>query len=149
MSDREALEIQFEATGLTGAAYRDGDVVWVSLQGFAAGTGTLVKQIDGRHAMCDEEGGDVCVLLPDDGVRDVDGDVFGRLGAFADALGFDWSVTDDGVLILRRGASTSPRGLSVGQRPPLIELPDVTSGRLVSSDVYYGRPAVFYMWASW
>ena len=28
-------------------------------------------------------------------------------------------------------------------------LPDLRTGELVSADVYRGKPAVFYMWASW
>jgi len=40
-------------------------------------------------------------------------------------------------------------GLSIGDRPPEIRLPEDGSMDIVSSEHVIGKPAVFYMWASW
>ena len=148
----ESLELKLEGEpiALTPAAQREGVEVWVPLQAFCAATGAVLKDIDGagQLAVCDD-GGDVCILLRAGDSRDVHGTTFGRLDAFAAPLGLSWSVTDDGVLAVLRRAVKENTGLAVGDRPPKIELPDVITGELVSADVYYSKPAVFYMWASW
>lgn len=144
--------LQFAVDGETvvgPTALRDGEEVWVPLPAFCAAVDAVLKDTDGHGhwAVCDEEGGDVCVLLADADLREVDGTPFGRLAAFAAPLEIGWSL-NDGVLVLTRGI-TSELGLGVGQLPPPFRLPDVDSGQLVSSDVYIDKPAVFYMWASW
>ena len=145
------LKLEGEPIALTPAAQRDEGEVWVPLEAFCAATGTVLKDIDGagQLAVCDEDGGDVCILLGSGDSRDRHGTTFGRLDAFAAPLGLSWSVTDDGVLAVLRRAVKQSTGLAVGDRPPKIELPDVITGALVSADVYYNKPAVFYMWASW
>ena len=127
---------------------QDGDV-WVPLEAFCAVAGAVVKDIDGQLAVCAADGGDICVLIGAADQRQLDGALYGRLEVFAEPLGLAWSVTDDGVLAIARGAGLAATGVGVGDRPPRFELPDVVTGQLVSADVYYDRPAVFYMWASW
>jgi hypothetical protein len=148
----EQLELMLEGRKitLTPAAQRGEGEVWVPLEAFCDATGAVLKDIDGsgQLAVCDD-GGDVCILLRDGDIHDVSGTPFGRLDAFAEPLQLSWSVTDDGVLAVLRQTSKSNTGLAVGDRPPKIELPDVVTGELISADVYYDKPAVFYMWASW
>ena len=39
--------------------------------------------------------------------------------------------------------------LSVGEVAPAFELPEIGPGGIRSSKEYLGRPAIFFMWASW
>ena len=141
------LKIEGEPIALTPAVQREEGEVWVPLEAFCAATGTVLKDIDGagQLAVCDEDGGDVCILMGACDTRTASGTSFGRLDAFAAPLGLSWSVTDDGVLAVRRRTVKESTGLAVSDRPPKIELPDVVTGELVSADVYYDKPAVFYM----
>jgi hypothetical protein len=145
------LHLEGEPVTLTPAAWHDGGGVWVPLEAFCAAAGAVLKDIDGagQLAVCDEEDGDVCVLLGADDTRDVAGTAFGRLETFAGPLGLTWSLNGNGTLSVIRQAHGQDTRLGVGHRPPKIQLPDVTTGQLVSADVYHDKPAVFYMWASW
>lgn len=136
------------AHDLSPRARREGESAWVPLDAFCDAVGAVSKQVEGSLAVCDVEGGDVCVLLPSGEVRHVDGVAFARLDAFAEALGLSAFVSD-GVLAVRRHAVDAAVGLAIGDRPPPFTLPEVGSGALVSSDVVLGKPAIFYMWASW
>lgn len=110
----------------------------------------LCKEIgpDGQLAVCDDEVRDICVPLIVHDTQKLDKTLYARLRSFADPLGITFSRSGD-VLSVVRGAPAAPAGFSVVHRPPSFELPDVSSSKLVSSDVYYDKPAVFYMWASW
>ena len=147
------LEFHFEGNhvAFTPAAWHDGGDVWVPLEAFCAATGAVLKDIDGagQLAVCNDEGGDVCILLGTGDTRDVADTSFGRLKAFAGPLGLTWTLNGSGALSVIRQDSAQDTGLGVGDRPPKIELPDLTTGQLVSADVYHDKPAVFYMWASW
>ena len=145
------LNLEGEPVALTPSAWHDGGDVWVPLEAFCAAAGAVLKDIDGagQLAVCDEDDGDVCILLGADDTRDVTGTAFGRLEAFAGPLGLAWSLNGNGALSVIRPGTVQDTGLGVGDRPPEIQLPDVNTGQLVSSDVYHDKPAVFYMWASW
>lgn len=138
---------------MTPAPQQDSLGVWVPLTAFCAAVGASLKDIDGagQLAVCGD--GDLCIPLAAEDVRSSMGTAFGRLEAFAAPLGLAWQ-TRDGALILDAGDTAAgdtaiPVGLRFGDQPPRFELPDVHGGQLVSSDVYYNKPAVFYMWASW
>ena len=145
------FELEGVRTALQPAAQQQEGDVWVPLEAFCAATDVVLKDIDGagQLAVCDDSGGDVCILLGADDTRDVQGTTYGRLSAFDAPLGFIWTVRDDGALSVIRRSTSVHTGLGVGDRPPKIELPDVLTGQLVSADVYYSKPAVYYMWASW
>ncbi len=142
---------QDRAAPMTPAPMQDDGGIWVPIHSFCASLHVELKDIDGagQLAVCDTAGGDVCVPLPATAVRSIAGETFARLQAFAEPLGLSWQVTANGVLRIQTGTAAATVGLRPGDAPPRIELPDVVSGQLVSSDVYHDRPAVFYMWASW
>jgi hypothetical protein len=94
-----------------------------------------------------KEDGDICVQLQASDTRDVEGTPFGRLDAFDEPLGLSWTVNDGALSVIRQASAIT--GFGVGDRPPRIELPDIATGQLVSSELYLKKPAVFYMWASW
>lgn len=136
-------------TAMSPAPRQDGKDVWVPLEAFCQAMGVTLKDIgDGQLAVCNNDGADLCIPLASGDTRPFDTIIFGRLEAFGEPLGLSWQTTGDGVLSIARGPGDSV-GLGFGDQPPRIELPDVHTGRLVSSDVYYDKPAVFYMWASW
>jgi hypothetical protein len=144
------LQLEGSLVPLFPAAQSEQGEIWIPLQPFCAVAGILCKQIgpDGELAVCDDEAGDVCVPLNIHDTQKLDGELFARLQSFADPLGITFSLSGD-MLSVTHGTPTVSTGFAIGQRPPRFELPDVSSGKLVSSDVYYDKPAVFYMWASW
>ena len=40
-------------------------------------------------------------------------------------------------------------GLSIGHAPPAFTLPDLYTGKLISSSDFLGKKTAFFMWASW
>ncbi|MBD06448.1 MAG: hypothetical protein CME24_19120 [Gemmatimonadetes bacterium] len=131
------------------APMREGDQAWVPLELFAGLVGCSAKLIgDDRWGVCRDDDEELCVPLGDGDQRQVNGTLFGRLAAFGDAVGLQWFLCDDDILQVGR-LSESVVGLGVGDRPPRIQLPEDGSGDLVSSDHVIGKPAAFYMWASW
>jgi hypothetical protein len=141
------LSVDGRPVVLDPSAQQDKDGIWVPLTPFCEAVDAQLKQVGESWAVCDETDGDICVLLTGTDQRDADGAAFGRLGAFADPLGLDWRI-DGAVLAVSRGRAPTV-GLRVGDQPPAINLPDLDSGEPVASPAYIGKPAVFYMWASW
>lgn len=147
----QPLNLQFEGSRVTlsPAAQNEQGDIWITLQSFCALLGMLCKEIgpDGQLAVCDDEVRDICVPLNVHDTQKLDETLYARLRSFADLLGITFFRSGD-VLSVVRGAPAAPAGFSVGNHPPSFELPDVSSSKLVSSDVYYDKPAMFYMWAS-
>lgn len=40
-------------------------------------------------------------------------------------------------------------GLSIGHAPPAFTLPDLFTGKMISSSDFFGKKTAFFMWASW
>ncbi len=141
-----ALIVDGQQVAVTPSPRRDGDRVLVPLAAFAETVGAEAKELDGngRVGICRD---DLCIPLEAGDRRTVDGNDFAYLSSFGEALGLHWTLGDDTLRVAQR-ASTA-RGLAVGTRPPVFQLPDLATEELVSSDAYVGRKTVFYMWASW
>ncbi|MBT6147694.1 MAG: hypothetical protein HOH74_19810, partial [Gemmatimonadetes bacterium] len=134
---------------LTAPPCREGDEPWVPLEDFAALVSCILKPIgDGRQSLCRDADEELCVLIDAGDTRDVEGTLFGRLAAFAEALDLQWHLCDDDMLQVGQ-VSGAVAALGVGDRPPQIRLPEDGTTKLVSSEHVLGKPAVYYMWASW
>ncbi len=143
------LILEGQPQQLSPGAWRDGDEAWIPLESFADLISCHVKSIgEGRQGLCRNGDDEICVPLLDDDTRDMEGISFARLGAFAEPLELQWHLCDDDALQVGRVAASTGR-LGIGDQPPTIRLPEDGSTRLVSSDHVIGKPAVFYMWASW
>ena len=73
---------------------------------------------------------------------------FIRIDSLTTAFGLHHEIRDDTVVI----STTQPRpttGLSVGDTPPTIELPNIDTGLTVRSTDFQGQRTIFFMWASW
>ncbi len=59
------LTLDGQSVAMTPAAHRDDTEVWVPLAEFCEAAGAVLKDLDGsgRLGVCDEEDGDVCVML--------------------------------------------------------------------------------------
>jgi hypothetical protein len=147
MTDLELI-VEGVPQKLAPPARREDNEAWVPLDLFAPLVSCVVKPIDaGRQGICREGDAEICVPLLDGDTRSIDGILFGRLRAFAAALELQWHLCDDDALQVGHVAAAS--GLSIGDRPPEIRLPEDGSTDIVSSEDVIGKPAVFYMWASW
>ena len=147
MTDLELI-VEGVPQKLAPPARREDDEAWVPLDHFAPLVSCVVKQIDaGRQGICREGDAEICIPLSDGDTRNIDGILFGRLGAFAEALELQWHLCDDDALQV--GHVAASLGLSIGDRPPEIRLPEDGSTAMVSSEHVIGKLAVFYMWASW
>lgn len=62
------------------------------------------------------------------------------------AQGLAFAVSGDTLSI---STDEDPVGLGAGDRPPPFELPGLTTGELIRSKDFLGKPVVFYMRASW
>ena len=145
-----ALFVDGQQVAVTPSPRRDGDRVLVPLAAFPKTVGAEAKELDGngRVGICRE---DLCIPLEAEDRRTIDGEDFAFLSSFGEALGLHWTLGDDVLRVALRvePASSTARGLAVGARPPVFQLPDLATEELVSSDAYVGRKTVFYMWASW
>ena len=129
--------------------YREADQPWVPLAAVAALISCTLKPIgDGRQSLCRDTDEEICVLIDPDDMRQIDGTLYGRLDAFAKALDLQWHLCDDELLQLGQ-VSGATVAFGIGDHPPEIRLPEDGTTRLISSDHVLGKPAVFYMWASW
>ena len=117
----------------------------IALHAFCRAVGAEAKTLDGGPlAVCK---GDLCIPLGPEDTVSTEGTVYARLEAFGEALGLAWTVEGDALRVTSgKGVQT---GLGIGQRPPDFALPDLLTGERVSLSDYWGRRAVFYMWASW
>ena len=105
------------------------------------GFGAYVRRLDdGRQALCRDE---LCAPLGADQWRAADGGV--ALEAVCAALDLE-ALPRGGVLRLQ---ARRPAGLGVGARPPAFSLPPLAGGAEVSPAHFYGKRAIYYMWASW
>lgn len=134
------------------ALMADGQVA-VPLRAFCDLVDAEVVDLDGQGSLGVCVGEDLCLVLQPGSSREMDGELYADLDSFSEGLGLRWQV-DGATLRVTTGAigageAVAPAGLGVGQRPPAFTLPDLRTGELVSADVYRGKPAVFYMWASW
>ena len=145
-----ALIVDGQQVAVTPSLRRDGDRVLVPLSAFAETVGAEAKELDGngRVGICRA---DLCIPLEADDRRTIDGNDFAYLSSFGEALGLNWTLGVDALRVSLRGesASSTARGLAIGSRPPVFQLPDLATGELVFSDDYVGKKTVFYMWASW
>lgn len=148
-------ELRFELDGAAQALARPalhrGGRVLVPLADFCSRLGAELRDVDGRGSLAVCSGDDLCLILQPADRCEMEGELFAYLDAFGEALGLRWEVSGE-ALAVRSGAAAlagTAVGLGLGQRPPGIRLPDLYTGDLVSADVYRGKPAVFYMWASW
>lgn len=148
---------------LSPAAQRDGEQAWVPLECFAPLIGCELKPIaDGRQSLCRQSQGrenqgrenqhaaqeEICIPLEARDTRQIDGALYGRLEAFAEPLSLQWHLCADNLLqVGQLTGAASPLG--IGDLPPQIRLPVDGSSEVVSSNHVRGKPAVFYMWASW
>ena len=73
--------------------------------------------------------------------------MFAYLSAFGKELGLQWQLADATLTVRTEGRVVT--GLGVGSRPPVFELPDLSTGSTVSSADYVGKKTVFFVWASW
>lgn len=127
---------------------RQGGQIYVDLKAFCELVNAEAKRLEdnGPLAVCRD---DLCIPLNTNGghdTLDVDGVLFGRLGAFAEPLGLTWSMDGDG---LRVKTEQLVSGLGIGHVPPAFTLPDIYTGESVALSDYRGKKTVFYMWASW
>ena len=167
----EKIELMLEGRpqALSPAAQREGEEAWVPLEGFAPLIGCELKPIGGgRQSLCrqypvgqypvgehqagecqvDEAQEEICIPLEEADTRQIDGVLYGRLKAFAEPLSLQWHLCADNMLrVGQLEGAASPLG--IGDQPPEIRLPVDGSSEVVSSNHVRGKPAVFYMWASW
>jgi hypothetical protein len=80
-------------------------------------------------------------------LRKIDGKSYADLEVFGEALGLSWTE-DEEALQVSAGEARSP-AIKAGQPAPSFTLPDMRTGKPVSTDFFRGRKAVFFMWASW
>ena len=140
------VSIDGQKTGVS--ATLQGDDVFVALDTFCEAVNAEAKTLEdgGPLAVCRD---DLCIPLNVSGTEDtvtVEGVLFGRLAAFGDPLGLQWTQSN-GSLVVTSGQTVS--GLGIGNTPPSFTLPDLYSGEAVSIADYRGKKTVFYMWASW
>ena len=143
----QKLELVLDDERSTVAAWSDGDRILVPVHAFAAVVGAEVKQLPagGPLAVCR---GDLCIPLDGD-TAEVAGSLLMPLSTVAEPLGLKWD-TSNGKLLIRSGQSGSEAtGYGVGDVPPDIRLPDLTTGERVALSDFRGKKAVFYVWASW
>ena len=142
------VSLDGRALPLNGGARVEGDRVLVPLHDFCGSIGAEAKLLDGSDqlAVCREE---LCVPLngaSDHDTRRVDGVDYVYLDSFGDAFGLTWELGEDRLQIHTRNGD---RGLGLGMKPPEFALPDLMTGREVSSTNFLGKPTAFFMWASW
>ena len=121
--------------------------VLVPLQAFCATLQAEVRRLvpDGPSVVCQ---GDLCVPLDPSETVELDGALHGHLDALGLALGIGWEAQGDAVRV-RAAAPDEVAGLGIGARAPDFTLPDLNTRDSVSLRDFRGKPAVFYMWASW
>ena len=130
---------------LTDQAFLEDDRVVVPLEIFCASIGAEVSPVPGSDfpAVCK---GDLCIPLTDSDIVKVEGEPLLRLDAIAGTLGFETRIHDDRIEVKM---IEDVSGLGSGQTPPAFTLPDLFTGKSVSSADFLGRKTVFYLWASW
>lgn len=119
--------------------------VCVPLEAFCRLVGAKVEVVNGEQlTVCK---GDLCVpIQAEEGVT-IEGITYAPLDGFGEALGLSWVLTGDVLSV--RSSVEDQIGLSIGQFPPEVSLPDLYTGERVSAAAYRGKKAIFYMWASW
>ena len=125
---------------------KNGEVL-VPLHAFSKAVGAEVKTLEeGKFAVCKD---DLCIPIDYSStiIVSIEGVVYARLAAFADALGLRWQIENGALRVT--SSSVEHTGLGIGDRPPDFTLPDIYTGELVSLKDYRGKKAVFFMWSSW
>jgi len=143
----QGLELQLDGrpVAMEAAVRLVNEEIQVPLEAFCRMMGAKVEEVGGGQlTVCK---GDLCVPIRSAEVATVDGITYAPLDGFGEALGLSWVLEGD-VLNVRRGRKDQI-GLSVGQFPPEVPLPDLYTGERVSPAAYRGKKAIFYMWASW
>lgn len=123
-----------------------GDRVLVPVHAFSEALGAEAKDLNGNGslAVCKA---DLCIPLSEEETVSIEGEVFAYLSAFGKELGLQWQLADATLTVRTEGRVAT--GLAVGSRPPVFELPDLSTGSTVSSADYVGKKTVFFVWASW
>ena len=117
----------------------------VPLKAFCRLVGAKVEEVNGGQlTVCK---GDLCVPIQAEEVKTFEGVIYAPLDGFGEALGLSWGLAEN-VLKVRISVECQI-GLSIGQLPPEVALPDLYTGERVSPAAYRGKKAIFYMWASW
>ena len=119
--------------------------VCVPFDAFCRVVGAKAEEVsEGQLTVCK---GDLCVPIQAEEVVVREGVTFVPLDGFGEALGLSWALAGD---VLSVPSSMGDQiGLSIGQFPPEVPLPDLYTGERVSAAAYRGKKAIFYMWASW